>query len=102
MARKRSSCSGLNMKLGANRRLKTQEDQDESISMLDNAKEQEVKNPIPQRSPSVMGGQKPPCVCKPLTPALPTAVKILLSSTTRMDGFIDDLICVFLGSLWQC
>jgi hypothetical protein len=37
-------------------------------------------------------------VDQPLSPALPTAVKIPLSSTARVDGFIDDLICVFLDS----
>jgi hypothetical protein len=47
-----------------------------------------------------------------LTPALPTAVEIPLTSTARMDGFIDNLICVFLDTPegpepltrchWQC
>jgi hypothetical protein len=37
-----------------------------------------------------------------LTPALDMAVKIPLSSTARVDGFIDDLICVFLDTPANC
>ena len=32
------------------------------------------------------------------TPALPTAIEIPLTSAARVDGFIDDLICVFLDT----
>jgi hypothetical protein len=57
MTRKRSLHLGLNKKTGV--RIEgdktNQEDEDESISTHDNAKQQEIKNPIPQKLPSVPG-----------------------------------------------
>ena len=54
----------------------------------------ELFNPGQAHTPMPLDQYKPPC----FAPAQPTAFNLPLSSTARVDGFIDDLIVVFLNT----